>query len=118
MTSKEDFVSRLVCTYAIFFELVFSMTASRECHVSRVFSAFMRKATHISAGEDSVLQTEKTEKNGAHFGHFLGKSSFSMTATPGKIVSQRAQTQGVDDMVADIKKTLGEGAREIQWWSI
>lgn len=77
----EDFVSRLVCTYAIFFELVFSMTASSECHVSRVFSAFMRKATHISAGEDSVLQTEKTEKNGAHFGRFLGKSSFPMTAT-------------------------------------
>ena len=37
----EDFVSRLVCTYAIFFELVFSMTASSECRVSRVFSAFM-----------------------------------------------------------------------------
>ncbi len=80
----EDFVSRLVCTYAIFFELVFSMTASSECHVSRVFSAFMRKAMHFSAGEDSVLQTEKTEKTGADFGHFFGKTSFPMTATWGK----------------------------------
>ena len=44
-----------------FFELVFSMTASSECRVSHVVSAFMRKATHISAGEDSVLQTETTE---------------------------------------------------------
>ena len=34
------------------------------------------------------------------------------------MVPQRAQTQGVDDMVADIKKALGEGAREIQWWRI
>ena len=57
------------------------MTASSECHVSRVFSAFMRKATHFSAEEDWVLQTEKTEKNGAHFGRFLGKSPFPMTAT-------------------------------------
>jgi len=39
----EGFVSRLVCTYALFFELVFSMTVSRECRVSHVFSAFMRK---------------------------------------------------------------------------
>ena len=80
----EDFVSRLVCTCAIFFELVFSMTASSECRVSHVFSAFMRKATHISAGEDWVLQTEKTEKNGARFGRFLEKSSFPMTATLGR----------------------------------
>ena len=72
---------RVLYAHARLFELVFSMTASMECHVSRVFSAFMRKATHISAGEDSVLQTEKTEKNGAHFGHFGGKSSFPMTAT-------------------------------------
>ena len=34
------------------------------------------------------------------------------------MVPQRAQTQGVDDMVTDIKKALGEGARKIQWWSI
>ena len=34
------------------------------------------------------------------------------------MVPQRAQTQGVDDMVADIKKALGEGAREKQWWRI
>ena len=82
MTSKNGglcLASRMHMRYL--FELVFSMTASRECHVSRVFSAFMRKATHISAGEDSVLQTEKTEKNGAHFGRFLGKASFPMTAT-------------------------------------
>ena len=77
----EDFVSRLVCTYAIFFEFVFSMTALMECHVSRVFSAFMRKATHFSAGEDSVLQTEKTEKTWADFGRFWEKSSFAVTAT-------------------------------------
>ena len=82
MTSKNGglcLASRMHIRY--FFELVFSMTALRACHVSRVFSAFMRKATHISAGEDSVLQTEKTEKNGADFGHFLGKSSFPMTST-------------------------------------
>ena len=66
------------------FELVFSMTVLSECRVSHVFSAFMRKATHISAEDDSVLQTEKTEKNGANFGRFLGKSSFPMTATLGK----------------------------------
>ena len=85
MTSKNGglcLASRMHIRYL--FELVFSMTALSECRVSHVFSAFMRKATHISAGEDSVLQTEKTEKNGAHFGHFLGKSSFSVTATPGK----------------------------------
>ena len=82
--NEGDLCSRLVCTFATFFELVFYMTASGACQVSRVFSAFMRKATHISAGEDSVLQTEKTEKNGADFGHFLGKSSFPMTATLGK----------------------------------
>ena len=34
------------------------------------------------------------------------------------MVLQHAQTQGVDDMAADIKKALGEGAREIQWWSV
>ena len=82
MTSKKGglcLASRMHIRY--FFELVFSMTVSSACRVSHVFSAFMRKATHISAGEDSVLQTEKTEKNGAHFGHFLGKSSFPMTAT-------------------------------------
>ena len=44
------------------FELVFSMTASSECRVSHVFSAFMRKATHFSAGEDSVLQTAKKRR--------------------------------------------------------
>ena len=38
------------------------MTASSECHVSRVFSAFMRKATHISAGEDRVLQTARKRR--------------------------------------------------------
>ena len=81
MTSKNGglcLASRMHIRY--FFELVFSMTASRECHVSRVFSAFMRMATHFSAGEDSVLQTEKTEKNGAHFGHFWEKTSFAVTA--------------------------------------
>ena len=46
----------------VFFELVFSMTASSECHVSHVFSAFMRKATHISAGEDRVLQTARKRR--------------------------------------------------------
>ena len=85
MTSKKGglcLASRMHIRY--FFELVFSMTASSECRVSHVFSAFMRKATHISAEEDPVLQTEKTEKNGAHFGCFWGKSSFPMTATWGK----------------------------------
>ena len=65
----EDFVSRLVCTYAIFFELIFSMTASSECHVSRVFSAFMRKATHISAGE-VLLRPPKNGENGEKEGGF------------------------------------------------
>ena len=54
-----------------FFELVFSMTASSECHVSRVFSAFMRKATHISAGEDPVLlRPPKNGENGESEGCF------------------------------------------------
>ena len=77
--NEEDFVSRLVCTYAIFFELVFSMTASSECRVSRVFSAFMRKATHISAGEDRVLQTarkrRKQRKGRVVLADFLGPKS-------------------------------------------
>ena len=34
------------------------------------------------------------------------------------MVSQRAQTQGFDDMVADIKKALGEGARKNLWWRV
>ena len=34
------------------------------------------------------------------------------------MVPQRAQTQWFDDMVADIKKALGEGARKIQWWRV
>ena len=38
------------------------MTASSECRVSHVFSAFMRKATHISAEEDRVLL--RPPKNG------------------------------------------------------
>ena len=51
------------------FELVFSMTASGECRVSRVFSAFMRKATHFSAGEDSVLlRPPKNRENGENEG--------------------------------------------------
>ena len=33
------------------------------------------------------------------------------------MVPQRAQTQWFDDMVADIKKALGEGARKNLWWS-
>jgi hypothetical protein len=32
------------------------------------------------------------------------------------MVPQHAQTQGFDDMVADTKKALGEGALKIQWW--
>ena len=95
MTSKNGglcLASRMHIRYL--FELVISMTASMECHVSRVFSAFMRKATHISAGEDSVLQTEKTEKNGAHFGRFLGKSSFPMTATREKNGSATSSNTG------------------------
>ena len=62
----------------VFFELVFSMTASSECHVSHVFSAFMRKATHISAGEDSVLQTAKKrrkQRKGRGFWLILGPKS-------------------------------------------
>ena len=95
MTSKNGglcLASRMHIRY--FFELVFSMTASRECHVSRVFSAFMRKAMHFSAGEDSVLQTEKTEKNGAGFGHFWGKTSFPMTATLGRDGSATCSNTG------------------------
>ena len=34
------------------------------------------------------------------------------------MVPQRAQTQWVDDMVADIKKAPREEAREIQWWRL
>ena len=51
------------------FELVFSMTASSECRVSHVFSAFMRKAAHISAGEDRVLlRPPKNGENGENEG--------------------------------------------------
>ena len=81
----EDFVSRLVCTYAIFFELVFSMTASSECHVSRVFSAFMRKATHISAEEDPVLlRPPKNRENGENEGQI-----WLITGGPGKYSRER-----------------------------
>ncbi len=67
ITSKRGglcFASRMYMRHL--FELVFSMTASSECRVSRVLSVFMRIATHISTGEDSVLQTEKTEKLNIH----------------------------------------------------
>ena len=60
----------------VFFELVFSMTASRACRVIRVFSAFMRKATHISAEEDRVLlRPPKNGENGENqerFGPITG----------------------------------------------
>ena len=47
------------------------MTASSECRVSHVFSAFMRKATHISAEEDPVLlRPPKNRENGESEGRF------------------------------------------------
>ena len=72
MTSKNRglcLASRMHIRY--FFELVFSMTASSECRVSHVFSAFMRKATHISAEEDPVLlRPPKNRENGESEGRF------------------------------------------------
>ena len=72
MTSKKGGLCLASRMYMrVFFELVFSMTASSECHVSRVFSAFMRKATHISAEEDRVLlRPPKNGENGESEGRF------------------------------------------------
>ena len=106
---------RVSLAYAPFFWTCFLYDT---CRVSRVLSEFMRIATHFSAGEDSVLQTEKTEKTWADFGRFQRKMSFAMTATGEKYGSATRSNTWSWWHGCGHKKAPWEKAREIQWWSI
>ena len=111
------------------FELVFSMTTSSECRVSHVFSAFMRKATHISAEEDPVLlrppkNGEKGESEG-RFGPITGGATGGKGGRPFaskknlSFLRKSIENSGFRLYMKWVQKKRPElGRWRIRWWRV